>query len=70
MVVETRAPAFRYDNSALLKSGPDLMCSSGAVQFVDDSPLEESGFELLVPHVDAGLFGRNGTEITRVSRTI
>jgi hypothetical protein len=49
MVVETRAPAFRYDNSALLKSGPDLMCSSGAVQFVDDSPLEQRGFELMVP---------------------
>jgi hypothetical protein len=25
-----------------------------------DSPLEESGFELLVPLVDAGLFGRTG----------
>jgi hypothetical protein len=25
------------------------MCSSGAVRFVDDSPLEGGGFELLVP---------------------
>jgi hypothetical protein len=31
-----------------------------------DCLLEESGFELLVPPVDAGLFGRNGTEITGV----
>jgi hypothetical protein len=29
-----------------------------------DCLLEESGFELLVPLVDAGLFRRNGTEIT------
>jgi len=28
--------------------------------FVADSTLEESGFELLVPLVDAGLFGRTG----------
>jgi hypothetical protein len=27
------------------------MSSSGAVRFVDDSPLEEAGFELLVPPV-------------------
>jgi hypothetical protein len=26
--------------------GPDLMCSSGAVRFVHDSPLEGDGFEL------------------------
>ena len=31
-----------------------------------DSPLEGSGFEPSVPLVDAGLFGRNGKEITRV----
>src|SRR5205807_2908174 len=36
------------------------------VRFAVDSPLEESGFELLVALVDAGLFGRNGKEITRV----
>jgi hypothetical protein len=30
------------------------------VRFAADSPLEESGFELLVPLVDAGLFGRTG----------
>jgi hypothetical protein len=30
------------------------------VRFAEDSPLEESGFELLVPLVDAGLFGRTG----------
>jgi hypothetical protein len=29
-------------------------------QFAPDSPLEGSGFELLVPLVDAGLFGRTG----------
>jgi hypothetical protein len=36
------------------------------VDFAVDSALEESGFELLVPLVGADLFGRNGTEITRV----
>jgi hypothetical protein len=36
------------------------------VRFAEDSPLEQSGFELMVPHVDAGLFGQNGKEITRV----
>jgi hypothetical protein len=30
------------------------------VEFASDSLLEESGFELLVPLVDAGLFGRTG----------
>jgi hypothetical protein len=30
------------------------------VRFALDSPVEESGFELLVPLVDAGLFGRTG----------
>ena len=29
-------------------------------EFVPDSPLEGTGFELLVPPVDAGLFGRTG----------
>jgi hypothetical protein len=40
------------------------------VRFAGDSPLEESGFDLLVPLVDAGLFGRNGTKINESSRTI
>jgi len=30
------------------------------VRFASDSPLEESGFELVVPLMDAGLFGRTG----------
>jgi hypothetical protein len=54
------------DAVATLLAFPTLCPQSTKVKFVLDSPLEESGFELLVPLVDAGLFRRNGTEITRV----
>jgi hypothetical protein len=44
----------------------DFSLTDSGVTAETDWLLEESGFELLVPPVDAGLFGRNGTEITRV----
>ena len=52
-------PADRRQSAALLAYSPGFTAET-------DWLLEESGFELLVPLVDAGLFGRNGTEIRRV----
>ena len=40
-----------------LEEGKGMDDRSPEVRFALDSPLEESGFEPLVPPVDAGIFG-------------
>jgi hypothetical protein len=57
---------FRIGRGTIPKPMSSWDWESRVCEFAPDSPLEESGFELLVPLVDVGLFGRNGKEITRV----
>ena len=49
-------------NSGLVRERrlPSIAAVQPLYGFAQDSPLEGSGFELLVPLVDAGLFGRTG----------
>jgi len=57
-----RARLWSWASGPNRRRNPDGHRWDFKVRFALDSPLEESGFELLVPPVDAGVFGRNGTK--------